>query len=166
MKQGSKGTKRKPNLPQLTHIPNYSTNSMAPSNTQLPPLTQKHLENLIYRSTTTWANTSMVINYVINYFINLRVIIPNAVLQNLCLDCNILYVQILCLIFPNFLLGHLLLDFNRILQLVPKLIHYILLLKFQFPFGPQYSLAKNTVLNFFNSFNLISGLGEYSGGGR
>ena len=55
-KQGSKGTKRKPNstkgnkqkpnLPQLTHMPNYSTNSMAPSNTQLPPLTQKHLENL------------------------------------------------------------------------------------------------------------------------
>ena len=40
-KQGSKGTKRKPNLPQLTH-----TNSMAPSNTQLPPLAQKHLENL------------------------------------------------------------------------------------------------------------------------
>ena len=50
-KQGSKGTKRKgnkqkANLPQLTHMPNYSTNSMAPSNTQLPPLTQKHLENL------------------------------------------------------------------------------------------------------------------------
>ena len=55
-KQGSKGTKRKPNstkgnkqkpnLPQLTHMPNYSTNSMAPSNTQLPPLAQKHLENL------------------------------------------------------------------------------------------------------------------------
>ena len=50
-KQGSKGTKRKgnkqrPNLPQLTHLPNYSTNSMAPSNTQLPPLAQKHLENL------------------------------------------------------------------------------------------------------------------------
>ena len=55
-KQGSKGTKRKPNstkgnkqkpnLPQLTHMPNYSTNSMAPSNTQLQPLTQKHLENL------------------------------------------------------------------------------------------------------------------------
>ena len=50
-KQGSKGTKRKgnkqkPNFPQLTHMPNYSTNSMAPSNTQLPPLTQKHLENL------------------------------------------------------------------------------------------------------------------------
>ena len=50
-KQGSKGTKRKgnkqkPNLPQLTHLPNYSTNSMAPSNTQLPPLTQEHLENL------------------------------------------------------------------------------------------------------------------------
>ena len=55
-KQGSKGAKRKPNstkgnkqkpnLPQLTHMPNYSTNSMAPSNTQLPPLTQKHLENL------------------------------------------------------------------------------------------------------------------------
>ena len=45
-KQGSKGTKRKPNLPQLTQIPNYSTNSMAPSNTQLPPLAQKHLENL------------------------------------------------------------------------------------------------------------------------
>ena len=55
-KRGSKGTKRKPNstkgnkqkpnLPQLTHMPNYSTNSMAPSNTQLPPLTQKHLENL------------------------------------------------------------------------------------------------------------------------
>ena len=54
-KQGSKGTKRKPNttkgnkqkpnLPQLTHMPNYSANSMAPSNTQLPPLTQKHLEN-------------------------------------------------------------------------------------------------------------------------
>ena len=53
-KQGSKGTKRKPNstkgnkqkpnLPQLTHMPNYLTNSMAPSNTQLPPLTQKHLE--------------------------------------------------------------------------------------------------------------------------
>ena len=38
-KQGSKGTKRKgnkqrPNLLQLTHLPNYSTNSMAPSNTQ------------------------------------------------------------------------------------------------------------------------------------
>ena len=32
-KQGSKGTKQKPNLPQLTHVPNYSTNSMAPSNT-------------------------------------------------------------------------------------------------------------------------------------
>ena len=55
-KQGSEGTKRKPNstkgnkqkpnLPQLTHMPNYSTNSMAPSNTQLPPLAQKHLENL------------------------------------------------------------------------------------------------------------------------
>ena len=50
-KQGSKGTKRKgnkqrPNLPQLTHLPNYSTNSMAPSNTQLPPLAQKHLQNL------------------------------------------------------------------------------------------------------------------------
>ena len=45
-KQGSKGNKQKPNLPQLTHMPNYSTNSMAPSNTQLPPLTQKHLENL------------------------------------------------------------------------------------------------------------------------
>ena len=50
-KQGSKGTKRKgnkqkPNLPQLTHMPNYSTNSMAPSNTQLPPLAQRHLENL------------------------------------------------------------------------------------------------------------------------
>ena len=55
-KQGSKGTKRKPNntkgnkqkpnLPQLTHVPNYSTNSMAPSNTQLRPLAQKHLENL------------------------------------------------------------------------------------------------------------------------
>ena len=55
-KQGSKGTKRKPNstkgnkqkpnLPQLTHMPNYSTNSMAPSNTQLPPLAQKHLQNL------------------------------------------------------------------------------------------------------------------------
>ena len=45
-KQGSKGTKQKPNLPQLTHMPNYSTNSMAPSNTQLPPLTRKHLENL------------------------------------------------------------------------------------------------------------------------
>ena len=55
-KRGSKGTKRKPNstkgnkqkpnLPQLTHMPNYSTNSMARSNTQLPPLTQKHLENL------------------------------------------------------------------------------------------------------------------------
>ena len=50
-KQGSKGTKRKgnkhkANLPQLTHMPNYSTNSMAPSNTQLPPLAQKHLENL------------------------------------------------------------------------------------------------------------------------
>ena len=56
--RGSKRTKRKPNstkgnkqklnLPQLTHMPNYSiaTNSMAPSNTQLPPLTQKHLENL------------------------------------------------------------------------------------------------------------------------
>ena len=44
--RGSKGTKRKPNLPQLTHMPNYSTNSMAPSNTQLPPLTQKHLKNL------------------------------------------------------------------------------------------------------------------------
>ena len=50
-KQASKGTKRKgnkqrPNLPQLTHLPNYSTNSMAPSNTQLPPLAQKHLQNL------------------------------------------------------------------------------------------------------------------------
>ena len=50
-KQGSKGTKRKgnkqkPNLPQLTHLPNYSTNSMAPSNTQLSPLAQKHLQNL------------------------------------------------------------------------------------------------------------------------
>ena len=50
-KQGSKGTKRKgnkqrPNLPQLTHLPNYSTNSMALSNTQLPPLAQKHLQNL------------------------------------------------------------------------------------------------------------------------
>ena len=45
-KQGSKGNKQKPNLPQLTHMPNYSTNSMAPSNTQLPPLAQKHLENL------------------------------------------------------------------------------------------------------------------------
>ena len=45
-KQGSKGNKQKPNLPQLTHMSNYSTNSMAPSNTQLPPLTQKHLENL------------------------------------------------------------------------------------------------------------------------
>ena len=55
-KQGSKGTKRKPNstkgnkqkpnLPQLIHMPNYSTNSMAPSNAQLPPLAQKHLENL------------------------------------------------------------------------------------------------------------------------
>ena len=45
-KQGSKGNKQKPNLPQLTHMPNYSTNSMAPSNTQLQPLTQKHLENL------------------------------------------------------------------------------------------------------------------------
>ena len=45
-KQGSKGNRQKPNLPQLTHMPNYSTNSMAPSNTQLPPLTQKHLENL------------------------------------------------------------------------------------------------------------------------
>ena len=50
-KQRSKGTKRKgnkqkPNLPQLTHMPNYSTNSMAPSNTQLPPLTQKHHQNL------------------------------------------------------------------------------------------------------------------------
>ena len=45
-KRGSKGTKQKPNLPQLTHMPNYSTNSMAPSNTQLPPLAQKHLENL------------------------------------------------------------------------------------------------------------------------
>ena len=55
-KQGSKGTKRKPNstkgnkqkpnLPQLTHMPNYSTNSMAPSKTKLPPLAQKHLENL------------------------------------------------------------------------------------------------------------------------
>ena len=55
-KQGSKGTKRKPNstkgnkqkpkLLQLTHMPNYSTNSMAPSNTKLPPLAQKHLENL------------------------------------------------------------------------------------------------------------------------
>ena len=43
-KQGSKGNKQKPNLPQLTHMPNYLTNSMAPSNTQLPPLTQKHLE--------------------------------------------------------------------------------------------------------------------------
>ena len=37
-KQGSKGTKRKgnkqkPNLQQLTHMPNYSTNSIAPSNT-------------------------------------------------------------------------------------------------------------------------------------
>ena len=37
-KQGSKGTKRKgnkqkPNLPQLTHMPKYSTNSIAPSNT-------------------------------------------------------------------------------------------------------------------------------------
>ena len=64
-KQGSKGTKRKPNstkgnkqkpnLPQLTHMPNYSTNSMAPSNTQLPPLTQKHLENL-YKLTTKDSN--------------------------------------------------------------------------------------------------------------
>ena len=45
-KQDSKGTRQKPNLPQLTHLPNYSTNSIAPSNTQLPPLTQKHLENL------------------------------------------------------------------------------------------------------------------------
>ena len=45
-KQGSKGTKQKPHLPQLTHLPNYSTNSMAPSNTQLPPLAQKRLENL------------------------------------------------------------------------------------------------------------------------
>ena len=45
-KQGSKGNRQKPNLPQLTHMPNYSTNSMAPSNTQLPPLAQKHLENL------------------------------------------------------------------------------------------------------------------------
>ena len=45
-KQGSKGNKQKPNLPQLTHMPNYSTNSMAPSNTQLPPLAQKHLQNL------------------------------------------------------------------------------------------------------------------------
>ena len=49
--RGSKGTKRKgskqkPNLPQLTHVPNYSTNSRAPSNTQLQPLAQKHLENL------------------------------------------------------------------------------------------------------------------------
>ena len=49
-KQGSKGNKQKPNLPQLTHMPNYSKNSMAPSNTQLPPLTQKHLENL-YKQT-------------------------------------------------------------------------------------------------------------------
>ena len=45
-KQGSKGNKQKPNLPQLTHMPNYSTNSMAPSNTKLPPLAHKHLENL------------------------------------------------------------------------------------------------------------------------
>ena len=45
-KQGSKGTRQKLNLPQLTHMPNYSTNSIAPSNTQLTPLTQKHLENL------------------------------------------------------------------------------------------------------------------------
>ena len=64
-KRGSKGTKRKPNstkgnkqkpnLPQLTHVPIYSTNSMAPSNTQLPPLTQKHLENL-YKLTTKNSN--------------------------------------------------------------------------------------------------------------
>ena len=45
-KQGSKGTNQKPHLPQLTHMPNYSTNSMAPSNTQLPPLAEKRLENL------------------------------------------------------------------------------------------------------------------------
>ena len=58
-----RGTKRKPtkvsvqkpNLPNLTYKPNYSTNSMAPSNTQLPPLTQKHLENL-YKLTTKDSN--------------------------------------------------------------------------------------------------------------
>ena len=45
--KGSKrAAKQKPNLPQLTQIPNYSTNSTAPTNTQLPQLTQKHLENL------------------------------------------------------------------------------------------------------------------------
>ena len=64
-KQGSKGTKRKPNgtkgkkqkpnLPQLTHMPNYSTNSLALSNTQLAPLAQKHLENL-YRLTANNSN--------------------------------------------------------------------------------------------------------------
>ena len=42
----SKGNKQKPNLPQLTHMPNYSTNYMAPSNSQLSSLAQKHLENL------------------------------------------------------------------------------------------------------------------------
>ena len=64
-KRGSKGIKRKPNstkgnkqknnLPQLTHMPNYSTSSMAPSNTQLPPLAQKHLENL-YKLTANKSN--------------------------------------------------------------------------------------------------------------
>ena len=54
-KQGSKGNKQKPNLPQLTHMPNYSTNSMAPSKTKLPPLAQKHLEHL-YKLTTNNSN--------------------------------------------------------------------------------------------------------------
>ena len=45
-KNSTKGNKQKPKLPQLTQIPDYSTNSAAPTNTQLPQLTQKHLESL------------------------------------------------------------------------------------------------------------------------